>query len=57
MVILNSLKLLEQISEIEERISKVEEYMQQLGINKNNDKLLALIIEAAIRKGNRHQVQ
>ena len=43
MIIRHSLKILEQLSEIEEMISKVERYMEQRGIEVDREQLLMKI--------------
>ncbi|GEM_PF-2821670 len=44
MIIQNSLKLLEQLSEIEAKIQKIEALMDELGIKQDRDKIISLII-------------
>jgi metallophosphoesterase superfamily enzyme len=45
MIIHHSKKILEQLSEIEDFIRKIERYMDETGIDGNRDKLLQQILE------------
>ncbi|MFY7994029.1 MAG: hypothetical protein ACOVP4_12095 [Bacteriovoracaceae bacterium] len=44
MIIQNSLRLLEQLSELETKIQKIEALMDQLGIVEDRDKIIRLIL-------------
>jgi hypothetical protein len=44
MIIQNSLRLLEQLSELEVKIQKIEALMDELGINEDREKIIRLIL-------------
>jgi ribosome assembly protein YihI (activator of Der GTPase) len=44
MIIQNSLRLLEQLSELELKIQKIEALMDELGINEDREKIIRLIL-------------
>lgn len=52
MIIHHSLKLLEQLSEIEELIKKIETYMEQNRIEMDRDKILEALIASRTSKEN-----
>lgn len=52
MIIHHSLKLLEQLSEIEELIKKIETYMEQNRIQMDRDKILEALIASRTYKEN-----
>ncbi len=45
MIIQNSLRLLEQLTELETKIQKIESVMDQLGITEDREKILKLILD------------
>ncbi len=44
MIIQNSLRLLEQLSELETKIQKIEALMDQLGILEDREKIIRLLL-------------
>jgi hypothetical protein len=52
MIIHHSLKILEQLSEIENFISKVESYMDENGIEIDREKILKALIASRIMEKN-----
>ncbi len=52
MVILHSIKILEQLTEIENTIKKVENYMDENGIEVDREKILEALIASRIMKKN-----
>lgn len=52
MFILHSIKILEQLTEIENTIKKVENYMDENGIEVDREKILEALIASRIMKKN-----
>lgn len=52
MVILHSIKILEQLTEIENTIKKVENYMDENGIEVDREKILEALIASRIMTKN-----
>jgi ketopantoate reductase len=50
MIIIHSTKLLEQLTEIEERIKAWERLMEDKGVELDREKLLTLLVRAVERK-------
>lgn len=50
MVIRHSMVLLEQLTELEREISKIESLMEKLGMNHDREKMIALIVACQKRK-------
>jgi len=57
MIILHSMKILEQLTEIESLIKKIENYMDENGIEADREKILEVLMASRIkiRKGNLRQ--
>lgn len=52
MIILHSMKILEQLTEIENTIKKVENYMDENGIEIDREKILEVLIASRIIEKN-----
>lgn len=52
MIILHSLKILEQLTEIESLIKKIESYMDEKGIEADREKILEVLVASRIKDQN-----
>ena len=50
MIIQNSMHLLNEIGHIEEEIAKIEHYLELVGLNKDNEKYLEIILKTYCRE-------
>lgn len=55
MIVMNSTQLLEQLSEIEEKIQRVEGVMRDLKIDCDKEKLMELLIACQCKTGRREK--
>lgn len=52
MIILHSMKILEQLTEIESLIKKIENYMEENRIEANREKILEVLMASRIKEKN-----
>ena len=56
MIVMNSLSLLEQLAELEEKISRMEKVMSELKIECDKDALLELLIACQCKTGRQGKI-